>query len=253
MANKIRNCVQARESMSDAASGALSSSRSADFDVHLRHCEACRGEFERMQTLLHAIDSGLSASVVAEPSPHLVASIRQAIAEEPTRVWQWWPRSAWLAAAGLCAALAICLFAIRTGRNAHETATRYATHPDNAPEANHAVVPVQVASSTNPRSVSLALRHSPSAHARRQQSGEPEIIVDRGQMRAILRLAAAVQSGRISDVELLVDQGPTAAPLEIEPLTISPLRILPSEDDAKPGVSNAAETGDSSFESGRLN
>jgi predicted anti-sigma-YlaC factor YlaD len=258
MAENITNCAWARESMADAASGVLSSGRLADFEMHLRDCATCREEFRRMQTLLQAVDQGVRASVAAEPSPQLLANIRQAIAEQPCRAPIWLPRSAWLAAAGVCAVLAIGLFTIRTFRNTHETAPRFTANPvGTSPTQNRAAVtpnhisPVKLANSAPPRKPALAVRRA-SARALHRAAPEPEIIVEPGQMQAVLRFAAAMQRGQIDGAQLLADQKQAAEPLKIKPLVIAPLKIA-ALDDAVPPPPASGKTGAKDFVAGCSN
>lgn len=259
MASKITNCAQARESMADAASGALPSGHLADFGVHLRDCAGCREEFHRTQTLLQAIDQGVSASVAAEPSPQLLSNIRQAIAGQPYRAPMWLPRRASLATAGVCAVVAICLFAARILRNTHEIAPRYATNPVNtSPTPNHAAVdtirvpPVELANSAPPRKPALAMRHGSVRRPRRPAPG-PEVIVEPGQMQAIFQLIAATRRGQIDGGNLLSSEKKAAEPLEIKPIVIAPLKISALEDEPEPSTSNGGFDSSKSSLSSRSN
>lgn len=243
MTGKTKNCAQVRELMSDAAFGPLSGGRNAAFETHLLNCAHCREEFRRVQTLLRAIDSGVSASVAPKPSAQLVANVRQAIAEQPSRVRDWRPRNVWLTAAGVCAAVAICFLAVRTSRNALQPALFYAAHPANAPSAQNGpattpniIPPRELANSRSPRKSAFAA-HRAAVRVPRP-APEPEIIVDRGQMRAILQLVAATQRGRIDAAELLAGQKKMADPLEIQPLTIAPLQIADLKDESESSASD---------------
>jgi anti-sigma factor RsiW len=244
MAEKITNCAQARESMADAVSGVLWSGRFADFEMHLRDCATCHEEFRRMQTLLQAIDQGVSASVAAEPSPRLLANVRQAIAERPYRAPMWLARSAWLTTVSVCALAAICLFAARTFRNAREIAPRFtASSVSTSPTQNHAAVApncvptVELANSAPPRKLALATHHS-SPRNLRHPAPEQRVIVEPGQMQAILQLVAATQRRQVNGSNLFVNEGKADEPLEIKPLVIAPLKISALEDEAKPPASN---------------
>ena len=235
--------------MTDAASGALSTGRRADFDVHLLHCAACREALHRVETLVKSIDCGLGASVAAEPSPHLVDGIRQAIAEEPNRVWQWWPRSAWLTAAGMCAALAVCFLVVRTSRNTHQPAPHYASHPVSTSSApNRAAVTSDPAPS--PRKLAFSA-HGHSARAHRLQIAEPKIIVEPGQMQVILRFAAAMQRRQLDGVKLLAREQESDTPLQIKPLTITPLRIIALKGESESAISETGQDETRNFVGGQ--
>lgn len=240
--------------MSGAVCGTLSPSRSARFRAHLLYCAACRTEFDRLQMLGRAIDGSLRASLSAEASPRLVARVRQALAEQPPRAREWRLESAWLKTAGICAALVICFLVVPTSRKAQPPVQEYASVKAPSVEKAAAVSPNRVLG----RGAGPSRGSRQSGFARRQASvragrraSDPEIIVEPGQMSALLRLAAAIQSGQISGVDLLADRRRTVAPLEIEPLTIAPLRI--TADESNPQASRAGGTGKENLESGRSN
>lgn len=222
--------------MTDAGSGALSSKRSADFEAHLRDCAACREEFDRVRVLLRAIDSSVSGSVAVEPSPAWVANIRRAITEQPHRGWEGWPRSAWLTAAGVCAALTICFFVARASRNTQQPVSRYASYPANTLSAQNGTaktpgrIPARMfADPRSPRRPALAARRAAVRVPR--PAPEPEIIVDRGQMQTMLRFAAAMQTGQIRASNLLSEEKRAPESLEIKPLNIAPLSVTALNDE----------------------
>ena len=254
MAGKITSCAQFREVMADAADAALSGSLQADFDAHLCDCAACREKFHRVQTLLQAISANLSATVAAEPSPQLLASVRQRIAEQRDRVPAWWRQRAWLIAASACAALAIFLFAVRTTHKFNQplrdpapnpiASSSAASNPIGSPTRRPAV---ESAASAPPRKPAPLFARHASPRALDRPAPEPEVIVDPGQMRAVLEFAAALRSGQIDGAKLLADEKKSAAPLVIEPLTIAPLKIAALADDAASPASGSGESGDKNF------
>lgn len=256
MAGKIKDCVQAREAITSAASGALSSGAWADFQAHLLHCAACRDEFRRVQMLFRAIDAGVSASVAPGPSPRLVANVRQAIAEHPVREWGWRPRSRWLSAAGVCAVLAICLFAVRTLRNSHGPRnTRNAVNaPSPAGDAvtRTPVAPIELVRSAPARKPGLAALHG-SVRTPRDHVAAPEVIIEPGQMQAILRLASAARRGEIEGADPLASEKKATDPFQIEPLTIAPLKIYALGDRSNWLDSDSASRSSENFVSDRSN
>ncbi|MGB6483195.1 MAG: hypothetical protein WBE86_06880 [Candidatus Acidiferrales bacterium] len=255
MASKITTCAQFRECMADAA---LSGSLRSDFDAHVRDCVACREEFNRVQTLLQAVNDGVSASVAAEPSSQLLANVRQRIAAQQHRAPAWWRQRAWLTAGGACVALAVFLFAARTLHKFNRSLPNAAPNPIAASSTpGHSALPpnrspaVESATSAPPRKPArVVVRHS-SLRTLHRPALEPEIIVDPGQTQAILRFAAALQSGQIDGAKLLADQKRAAEPLEIKPLTIAPLKIAALADDAAPPASGNSQSGDKNFVAGR--
>ena len=259
MVSKITNCAQFRECMTGAADATLSGSLQADFDAHLCDCAACREEFRRAQTLLQAINDGLSASVAAEPSPRLIANVRQRIAEQQCRAPAWWQERVWLTVASACAALAIFLFAAQTLHKFNARIPNDAPSPIVASSTpTHPAAPlnrgpaVESATSAQPRKPAPLFARHTSPRALDRPAPEPEIIVEPGQMQAILEFAAASRSGQIDGAKLLADEKKSAAPLVIEPIPIAPpLNVTALNDDAAPAASGPGESGDKNFVTGR--
>ncbi|MGB6077170.1 MAG: zf-HC2 domain-containing protein [Candidatus Acidiferrales bacterium] len=261
MADKITTCARFREIMADAADAALSGSLRADFDAHLRDCAACREEFGRMRTLLQAINATLSSTVAAEPSPQLLASVRQRITEQPQphRTPSWLPRSAWLTTAGASAALAILLFAVRTthkfnqsprGSVPNQVASLSTLNQPTVPPTRGPIA--STASTERRKSATMLARHS-SPRTLRYSAPEPEVIVEPGQMQAIFQLVGAAQRGQIDGAELLADEEKVAEPLEIKPLTIAPLQIVGLKDESGPSASGGSRDDSKDFVNGRSN
>jgi hypothetical protein len=232
-------CGRIRGWMADAASGLLSDVRQSKFEKHIGECAACRSEFARIESLLERIDQSLRAELAVEPSPKLVLSVRESIAAE-TRSTQltigWLGRNSWLGASGVCTAV-VALLIFVVAHRANRPAGNFAPRPQisNSAPAHVPVAPSRSASAESiplrapahvreikPR-LAFARRESPRIPAR--QSSEPEVIVQPGQMQAILRFAAAMQRGQIDGAKLLADRTKAAGPLEIKPLTIAPLKI----------------------------
>ncbi|HLW81904.1 MAG TPA: zf-HC2 domain-containing protein [Candidatus Acidoferrales bacterium] len=247
---EVRNCARVRDWIVDAAAGSLAEGRRSDFDTHVSGCAACREEFQRAQALLRAIDEGVRARVAAEPSPQLAANIRQMIAEQEQRVPIWSRRNAWPTAASACAALAIFLFAAMT---LHRSSSR--------PIAGHTRKPVVTSSTPNsavtvpkrnaaiespthaqPRKPELvAARRKLPRSIRRHRAAEPEVIVQPGQMQAVLQFVAEVQKGKINGATIVAEIKASEKPLEIKPLVIPPLKTPPISDTAEGAAASNRE------------
>lgn len=257
MVGKATNCAQIRERMFDAASNSLSASVRVAFDTHLGDCAACAEEFRKVQTLAQAIDQGLSASLSVEPSPRLIGNVRRQIIAQPYRAtWsrQW---STWLTAAGACAALAILILTVRSAREfSRPTADDHGAASINAPLTSKPTVhrrvnaAMQAPAAVQPRRPARAVVTHVARRAPHQNAAEPEIIVEPGQMQAILRFVAATQSGQIDGARLLIDQKNTAEPLEIKPLMIAPLKIEPLNADSAPPSLGSGENSERSVVAG---
>lgn len=263
MAGKIENCRQVRKWMPDAAVGSLSAACRDDLDLHLRNCTSCQEEFQKMQRLLHAIDDGVSASIATGPSPQLVANIRQVIAQqaEDAHSLFWWQRHRWLMTTGACAALALMLFVVRvlvTPNRPIPTPAPQSLIASTEPPAVRVTPPSRAPavestkSATPPHSLSAVARRSSTLMSDSARSKVPEVIVEPGQMQAILHFATAMQRGQIDGAGFLADQRKMSEPLEIKPLAIAPLKIEPlNADAALPGSSNGEEP-QKNFVAGRL-
>jgi acyl transferase domain-containing protein len=260
MASNVTNCARFRESMLDAASGALLGSLRADFDAHARDCAACREEFQRVQALLRAIDDGVRTSVAVEPSPSLVARVRQQLAAQSAPASARWLRNAWLAAAGACAALAILLLVARTlhrfdqphvGQPSSPVAV-FST-PSRSPMPPNRRPVVESARTVPPRKSALMLTRHSSLRTLRPSAPEPQVIVEPGQMQAILQLVAAMQRGQVDGARLLAGEKKAFAPLEIRPLTIVPLQIAALKDESELSASDGSGDDSKNFVNGRWN
>jgi negative regulator of sigma E activity len=256
--SEIGNCARVRDWIVDAAAGSLAERRRDEFGTHISGCAACREEFQRAQMLLRAIDESVRASVAAEPSPQLAANVRQMMAAQKQRAPIWSRRNAWLTGAGACAALAVFLFAVMTLHRfdrpvpGHTRSPAVASSMPNsgatAPKRNAAVESATPAQSRKPELVA-ARRKSPHS-IRRRGAAEPEIIVQPGQMQAVLQFVAEVQKGKINGAEIEAEIKASEKPLEIKPLVIPPLKTPPIGDTAEGA---AASDRDQNLTSGQSN
>lgn len=233
--SEMQKCGRVRGWMADAISGLLSDSQRSEFEKHIGDCAACRAEFQRTEKLLGKIDQNLRAALAVAPSPQLLANLRQSIAAEPQRSASWFGGHYRFAAAVACSAFAAVLLAVIVLHRANRPVTNFAPHPKIV---NSAPAHVTAAPSHSTSAESIPLR--PPAHARlskprlavarhellrnpRHHSTEPEVIVQPGQMQAILQFVAQTRKGEIDGVK--IEEGIQAAqkPLEIKPLEIAPL------------------------------
>lgn len=217
------NCEQYRSSMTDAD---LPGNCRTELENHARECPACRQEFERVGTLLAAIDLGVTAQTAAEPSPTWMEQVHQRIRDESS-VTPWW-NARWVPAMA-CAAVLILAASVwtlwpRTGARHELTAT------SAPPSPVQAVRPAAAGTTGSPKtaperhgSVVALLPPVRKLSARRmeRQRAAPEVpgvIVQPGQMEAVMRFAQQVNSGQIDGAKLLADLKAADQPLEIKPL-----------------------------------
>ncbi len=263
MGGKVTNCARFHEQMLDATSASLSGALLAAFDAHLCDCAACRDEFRRVQSSVQKIDQTLSVSLTAEPSAQLVANVRKNILQDinaqphGAAAWRRW--SAWATAAGVCAAFAILLFVARTSHKFNQPVRNSAVaqtsaSPNSKLTAHPALNPPFDAASLSPhlRNPAFRLARHTSPRAPHAKAVEPEIIVEPGQMQAILQLVAATQRGQSNGANLLNIDKKAVEPLEIKPIVIAPLKIAPLDNEAAP-ASSKGEGGDKYFVAEHLN
>lgn len=258
MAGKTTNCAEIRERMLDAANDSLAGSLRQAFDAHLSDCVACAQEFQQAQTLAQAIDHSLSTGLSVEPSPRLIVNVRRQISTQANHAtWsrQW---GVWLTAAGVCAVLAILVLAVRSVREFNRPTHDHAVASINAPATPKPAVPpqakvaLQAATTAQPHTLVLGLARHTSSRASRRKAAEPEIIVEPGQMQAILRLAAATQSGKVDGAKLLVGQKKADEQLDVKPLAvIAPLKIAVLDDQTAP-ASGSGENDEKDFVAGEV-
>lgn len=248
--SEMQKCGRVRGWMANAISGLLSDSRRSEFEKHIGDCAACRAEFQRVENLLGRIDQSLRTELAVDPSPKLILSVRERIAAETqSEQWSagWLKRNSWLSAAGVCAALAVLSFVLLAHR-ANRPVGNFAPHPQiaNSAQAPVPIAPSRSASAENlaPRAATRArsskprlavVRHELSRNPRGHRS-EPEVIVQPGQMQAILQFVAETRSGRINGAEVENDIKAAEKPLEIKPLNIAPLETTQGDTNEDPAA-----------------
>lgn len=234
------SCGHVRKWMIDATTSSLAKLRRVEFERHLSECAACREEFQRAQTLLQAIDEGVRANVAAAPRPELLVNVRQRIAAQEQHAPIWSRRKAWFAAAGACAALAIFVFAVVT----LQRPTRdYARRPiPAASQPNLAVAPskrsagVEPAESIPSRKPALVAARRKASRRMRRHAKEPEVIVEPGQMQAVMQFVAEERKGTINGAAIVKGIQASQKPLQIKPLEFTPLDS--SDENQAPTASN---------------
>ena len=248
------SCERYRDWITAAAADELPENRRTELESHARECAACRQELQRVRTLFAAIDLGVTAQSAAEPSPRLMEQVRQRVRDEAP-VASWW-NARWVPAVA-CAAVLIVAASVwtlwpRTGTR-HESTARSAT-----PSPVQAVRPAAVVSAkpkTTPErhgSMVAVARPARRLNARRivrQRAAPeipevPEVIVEPGQMEAVMRFAQMLNSGQIDGAKLLADLKAPDKPLEVQPLEIKPLETPELAGDKSGG---APESGSKNF------
>ncbi|HEV2616578.1 MAG TPA: zf-HC2 domain-containing protein [Candidatus Acidoferrales bacterium] len=231
------SCEPYRNWMTDAAAGELQGSRRANLESHLNECAACRAECQRVQMIYEAIDLGVTAQTAAEPSPRLIEHVRQRIREDAP-VALWW-NARWIPAMACGAVLIVAASAwILWPRN---DAGRKLIASSARPSSTLAERPAPVASVVEPKvmterrgTIATLARPARKFSTRRIERQRPvpeipEVIVQPGQMQAIMLLARAVNSGQVDGAKLLAELKAANQPIEVQPLEVKPLVIAPLE------------------------
>ena len=269
-------CEKYSSWMIEAALDALSPQRQAEFSVHIAECRRCREEFQRLRAVSGAVDRGIEALVASEPSPHFEAKLRARLAAEPTPQLAW--RFGWAPVGALAAALiaAVAFWAIRNVQtpsnlshasfvnsvaNVDTSKTRPAvidTDAQHSARSDGGEVVSEPASAYPKERTSKRERLStapPAEQARffPARGQQPEVLIPPGQFAMIERFAEAAREGRIDSGQIAKlgddhDAAPpeiTAAPLEVNDVEISPLKIQALSSPSDSGSSASPDSGKS--------
>jgi hypothetical protein len=210
--------------MTDAALGELRRKRETELLAHLGECETCRDAYRHAQEVNSFVDRTVGLLVDGKPSFTFATRLHARLAEEavPAR-WAW---AMWtpVAASALAGALAgVLMFAVihaaRLGHSTPVTASRTLPPPSAQPAtAGNFLVPIH--RSMRPSSVHPA--GPPTARSR-----EPVVLVDPGQLAAVMQFADAIAAGHVNGKELISAQQRIEEPLVIRALEIQMLEIRP--------------------------
>lgn len=227
------SCERYRSWMTDAAADELPENRCTELENHARECAACRQELQLVRTILEAIDLGVIAQTAAEPSPRLMEQVRQRIRDEAS-VASWW-NARWVPAVACAAVLIVAasLWTLWPRNGTPHGLTASSAPPATAQGARPATVLTAKPKVTPERHGSMVALARPARklnvrRLERQRAAlevpeVPEVIVQPGQMEAVMRFAQALNSGQIDGAKLLADWKAADQPLEIKPLVIAPL------------------------------
>jgi len=226
------SCERYRDWMTSAAADELPESRAAELQSHVHECAACRQELQRVRTLFAAIDLGVTAQTAAEHSPRLMEQVRQRIRDQAS-VTPWW-NARWVQAVA-CAAVLVVAASIwtlwpRTGARHELTASSarpspvQAVRPAAAATEKPKITPQRHGSMvTSMVALARPVRKTNARRIERQRAAPeitevPEVIVQPGQMEAVMRFAQALNSRQIDGAKLLADLKAADQPLDIRPL-----------------------------------
>jgi hypothetical protein len=227
------SCEGYKSRLLDLALGA----EDASLRAHVDACPSCHTEFDAQLALLEKIDRGVASLVAPEPSGDFAAHVRRRIAEQAAIPRNWF--SGWLPLAATTA-VALILLAIvfnlgrppRPPQSAQQTPPAQDSRPSKSPQiAKQAPLIAPAANSSDLRAIRTP--RPPQSAANR----EPEVLVPRGEMAAVMRLYNANWAGKADGESLTAAAIPTSdflKPWTTPELKIAPLEIVPLVDEGKP-------------------
>jgi hypothetical protein len=247
------NCEQCRAWMMSAVTDGLSDRQRSAFEAHVQECAGCREEYERVRALLEAIDHGVMAQAIAEPSPEFVARVRRRIAAEDAPAKASWLRWAPVAAAVTVAVFAGGLWMMQPRNSAPRRVATNASAVNQPATVNHRAPTLarSVAKVTTPKPKPefASVRRAAMPKRQRIERG-PEVLVPPGQGKALLQFAALLRNGKLDGARLIAEEQKTGQLIEIKPLVIAPLES-PTEEENKSSGTNSDGT-QKDFVSGAL-
>jgi hypothetical protein len=228
----VSGCKKYGEWLTDAALGTLAPRRERKLLAHACECDACREAYRHAREVAQLVDRSVESFVSGQPSPDFEVRLRARIAERPRRSTPWTWKS--VASAAVVVAVIALILVARERHRPHSN--DLAINTDSRAGLDLRTKVSQPRRSTGDQRVvgtaplrALGFHPRPSSHHLSAPS-QPEVLVEPGQLTAIIQFAKAVNSGQIDGRALPAAQQRVDAPLEIEPLKIGPLEL--SESDA---------------------
>ncbi len=221
------NCECFKTRLADFALGA----EDPEFGAHLNGCANCRAARDAQRALLASIDRGLASMTAGEPSGDFAAHVRQRIAQEGVTTRPWFAGRLPVTATALAFVVLVGVLAIGPPPRPPQTAV--VTPPAPADKSSDAA-PLEAARTEPPRSV--AIRRPPRA-PKPAENREPEVLVPRGEMAAVMRLYDANWNGKVDGASLVAETRSVTdslKPLAVAELKIPALEVEPLEGGEKP-------------------
>jgi len=234
------SCEQYKSRLLDFALGA----EDADLRAHLDGCPSCRAELEVQRGLLDKIDRGVAAMVSGEPSGDFAAHVRRRIAENAQAPRPWFV--GWIPVTVAALALVVLVGVLTIGLPPRPPQSAQVTPPTPvAPVEKKQDVPRETAIVPRPpQGGQLASLQEPRVRIGQPQrppqsaaNREPEVLVPRGEMAAVMRLYEANWNGKADGASLVAQLPPmedSLKPMAFDELRIPALQIVAPEDGEKP-------------------
>ncbi len=177
---------------------ALGQPASPALETHLRSCAGCRTSLDEEQERLARIDAGLAQALWVEPSPRLLAQVRERVAREAESAGPAWllPLAASLVALVVLVPLVWNASRPIAARHAPASEPKAEVNPQQAAGSREATRPLRVGRSAH---TSLAARPHGAARPRSAASApEPEVLVSPGAEAALQRYVAAIRDRHLA-------------------------------------------------------
>jgi anti-sigma factor RsiW len=223
---------QMREQIKDFALDVINRKSELELLAHVAGCEACREAYDHAKAVRSEVERGVDALVAGEPSPQFMTHLRARIAAEPVPArWSWDSWRIWelasqqrlsyaVGAVVLATILAVLIMGLPR-RHVSAPSIAQVTATSSAPPASATGFAKSSASLDRPRK-KLAWSSVPSRRFRR----EPEVLVPKGELLAVVQFYEAVHNTPVDSEQLYAAQQEPQKPLEVDPIDITPLKPL---------------------------
>jgi hypothetical protein len=236
---------QMMERVNDFTLDDLSPKSELELLAHVAECETCREAYDHAKAVRSLVDRGVETLVTGKPSPQFVTRLRARIAAEPAperwsldvwRIWESSTQQRWSYAVGAVLLATILAVLVMGLPRRHVSAPRVAELASTVP------VPASVAADS-PKSSSIPEQPSKKLTSKYMLAPrirrEPEVLVPKGELLAVVRFYEAVHSTPVDSERLYAAQQEPQKPLELKPLEIAPLEPLETpvaDSDKGPGL-----------------
>ena len=195
--------------------------------AHVDACPDCRAELESHRALVNSIDRGVAAMVAGKPSGDFAAHVRARIEQQAHAPYPWFTGWVQITAAALALVMLVTFWMTRSAYHPPEIAKQPPPpaefgRPPRGPQSAENVPPAFTSSHPAGLRANRPPRQ-PQAAANR----EPEVLVPRGEMAAVMQLYNANWSGKVDGASLTASATPASE--QLKPWTTPALKIAPVE------------------------
>jgi hypothetical protein len=226
------SCERFKTRLTDFALGAAD----AELHAHLAGCASCRAELDAQRSLLASINRGLASLVAGNPAGNFAAHVRRRITEKEGAPLPWLAGWMPVTAAGLALIVLVTFWMLRREHappeRAKETPPAQNSRPPREPQLAQKAPAVPAPSNAGGPHKIRPPREPQSAANR-----EPEVLVPRGEMAAVILLYNANWNGKADGASLVAEArslSDSLKPMAIAELKIPALEVVPLESGEQP-------------------